>query len=232
MEGKIWHVRADVSPDSDWYLHVEDLTPLVVVHELSSKHHDHALFFTQLKSKEAINKRVREATSIEKKMGIQSVKWDNSDVLLSYMHKQKHTKHVDPSFEERWSSAPPWVDRKPAQHAQKDESDDSPKQQWTMWSALQEEIKLFRHFEPPDWKTLHPTDEYQQWDPRWDDVQYFTREFLRYFERKKRSWDPRFKISNMNTFYSYIVTIHARESPETSTNNLYSARPDWFTRIM
>lgn len=228
----MWHVRADVSAESDWYLHVEGLTPMVVVHEISSKHHDHGIFATDLKSKEVINKRVRKATSIEKKMGIQTVKWDNSDALLKYLDKGGHVKHLDPSFEERWESRPRWEHREAAQTAQNDESDVLPKQQWTMWGAIQEEFKLFRHAEPRDWKNVYPLDEYQYWDPRWNDLQYFTREFLRYFERKKRSWDPRFKISNINTFYSYIVTLHARESPEGSIENLYSARPDWFSRIL
>jgi len=218
----MWCVRANVPRESTWYLNVQDMTPLVVVNEVSKKgvNHHHSIFGTHLDTIEAINKRIRKASGVTERMGINTKEWDYEDRQLQYLDKDGDVMYVAPEFQEWWDARPKYVKEQPKK------SD-----QWTMWDDLTEQVREFVSEKPRHWDREYPGVPFANWDPLWNDPRGFITAFNSWFEKKKKSWHPKFRISNTNTYFSFLLTLHVKFDPREDSDHLNYMMPRWLREL-
>lgn len=206
---KIFRFRIDSPPESEWYLNMELLSKLTVLFacfELGSKTekpHFHALLRTDLphdKLNEFIRKSLK-LPSYEQARTVISTKLVHSEDLehqISYGKKDGDLRFLHDSFTEQYHSAPDWIKPlklpPPALPTEEKPLKQS-KPKFSMYQFLESHADILINMYP---------DQYSRFI---DDRRYFT-EMLVSRLSDKAHWVPQFRISNWNTFYSYIAQIH------------------------
>lgn len=228
---KFYNVRITTSEENEWWtdMDLNDKVTVLVVHfERSRKNveHFHAIVKTSM-AKEKLNKLLRKVADLgdykDNRMALSTDETKDLETSISYLKKDGNLKYISQDFLSQYENAKQWVDNTIKKTEKIVEIICKPeKKSFSMYDYL-EEISMKMWIERID---KYKSGEGEEYPPEYYTRRQFGMDIVDYLDKHKVEWAPRFRISNWNTFWSYIAQIYWKKYG--GGEQLRDMMPNWF----